>query len=1013
MKPFSNTLAELRKNFKLFTSYGISVFDAGQGEKGNKCTSWSTKGRRNPSLTPDEFEQHIKRGCTMFAAVPPEGMLVLDLDLKCFVITGQTDEDTRNQVDSTALGILAKSGDTLTVRTQSGGYHIYLNVSGAETLLQTGFKIGEMGSYVGELRVGGKGYGMLPGSRFNGKEYTLLDASPVTSVQHLTDLGVHLTAIPRFNAHPALVQNKTSEPFEPLPGNPTALLTHVHLLNPKPSGLNELRASCPVCQDDGKEHSGAFTIDTKTGKFQCWKGCTTTEVYKAVMRRAIKSGQRFPFEVTEKHVNREEMAEYSQSCALTIGYDVNLAKSDLVDGKYLPTEIADRMTTGIVVLNSAKGSGKSFLLRHFVDRVVKAGYRVVFVYHRLSLCGKIANDCNLQWVVGGKVTIDEHHPRGWALCHNSLHKLVELGVSSNTILVMDECESGLAHAVGSGIRKDERNQVLEALREMLTNAPQVILSDADISDISLNYVKHYRPDNEVFAVLNTTEGVTYPVDLYGTLSGKHEVTRRLSEDLAAGKRVLVTTDSKENGYVIEVLNSGDKAVKIDGVKVNAKTLYICQDTKDLPEAVRFVTNPDVFLADEEVPYQLVILSPTVDCGLSIDTNYFDVCYGFNYGVVSVMQASQALARVRAAVPRVIWVAPKGVGVSSANLTKQSAEDGVIQRVFAEVQATERTKPSNERMTREQMAAVVLEKWVAQPCEGELQTALQGRSNFSRFHHVDCFKQQMNKEGHTVRDVTGEDARFKAERMSAKAEVQLRIAAEIATAPQIDYTTYSELMKSTVRTYQQNLQVERFLLADTRFGGNWELAGDVDFLLKVHVEKRGVRLQSCRLFLEMENGSLFACNRDSEQLLELLQSEAEVFMPDAARNVRVQRVDMLERLAIYEVFLSDTTQVYKVDDVRLKRIAEKMRKQAKRLNTTFGVMAPKTGESPVRAINEVLDAVGLKLTRKASKVEKKMVYSYVLDSAILHDEYRVKCLDALRHGIKVASERQAADEHEHF
>src|SRR5690606_1986206 len=64
------------------------------------------------------------------------------------------------------------------------------------------------------------------------------------------------------------------------------------------------------------------------------------------------------------------------------------------------------------------------------------------------------------------------------------------------ILIIDEFEKVLTTVVCSEPSKQlPKQQVFESLSEAIRNVPQLIVGDADLSDISLSYIKELR--NEV------------------------------------------------------------------------------------------------------------------------------------------------------------------------------------------------------------------------------------------------------------------------------------------------------------------------------------------------------------------------------------------------------------------------------------------------------------------------------------------------------------------------------------
>ncbi len=75
-----------------------------------------------------------------------------------------------------------------------------------------------------------------------------------------------------------------------------------------------------------------------------------------------------------------------------------------------------------------------------------------------------------------------------------------------------------------------------------------------------------------------------------------------------------------------------------------KVLSLNSDTVNLKEQQAFAQNPDQYLKDKQP--NIVLVSPAVQSGISIETDYFDRCFGLYGGTVSPIVFQQMLHRVR-------------------------------------------------------------------------------------------------------------------------------------------------------------------------------------------------------------------------------------------------------------------------------------------------------------------------------------------------------------------------------
>ncbi len=318
--------------------------------------------------------------------------------------------------------------------------------------------------------------------------------------------------------------------------------------------------------------------------------------------------------------------------------------------EFQPTNLPE---SGILVLASAKGTGKT----KAIAELVKDAPRVIALGHRIALMRNLCNRMDLDY----RSDLDEF--RGQAinadgvthrigLCVDSLGKINPADFEG-AIVVIDEFMQILRHLfLSTTCNQDgKRPALLAKLAEVVRSAKLVVLADADAADVGINYFQRLAgAETPVHLIRNDFQPAGFDVTAY--LDPQDDaIIAQILADLQAGQKIFVATDSLNGSEALEELI---KALKTDnrGLIINSKT---SGDT----EQRDFITHPNT----EVHRYNWMIATPSLSTGVSIEVEHFDKIYGLFYGVVTDADAAQALNRVRANVPRVVWAAKQGKNFS--------------------------------------------------------------------------------------------------------------------------------------------------------------------------------------------------------------------------------------------------------------------------------------------------------------------------------------------------------------
>lgn len=230
---------------------------------------------------------------------------------------------------------------------------------------------------------------------------------------------------------------------------------------------------------------------------------------------------------------------------------------------------------------------------------------------------------------------------------NNLPKMAQLIKAHErklNLLVFDEIESGAGFMANGTI--SNKGEAGEAIHELSSMAKKVLVMDAHLGALTTLFLAHFMPNRRFTLLHNTYQ--SWAGSSYSWLDGKDQGTAKIIEYLEAGKPVFVTTTSKEQAK--QLWGVLDKK----GLLKGKRCLKAFDDGRsECKELIAAKENHALFKT-----YDLVIASPTVGTGISIEGEHF-------YSVVSFMvrdknapdavSAMQMPFRVRNPIEKHYWL----------------------------------------------------------------------------------------------------------------------------------------------------------------------------------------------------------------------------------------------------------------------------------------------------------------------------------------------------------------------
>jgi hypothetical protein len=671
-------------------------------------------------------------------------------------------------------------------------------------------------------------------------------------------------------------------------------------------------------------------------------------------------------------------------------------------------------TSGLVGIKSAKGTGKTTALQTLVHQAKTLNRPVLLITHRIQLGKFLCEKIGIQWGVNSSENfpiveqelpvISEHLTKGnsCGLCVDSIWKLTPENWQGG-ILILDEVEQSLWHLLNSNTCKHKRVKILKLFQKListvLTTGGLVIAQDADLSDVSLEYLQKLSGIKLTPWVLENKWKPRrgWDVTLYDS-PNPTPLIHQLELDLIAGRKCYVTTDSRSGRYSCETIESylRERLAKLK--KQFPKSLVISSRTTSTPghAAVDFIGHINEKISE----YDAVFVTPSLGTGISIDVQHFDRVYGIFQGVIPDSEARQALARVRDDIPRIVWCAKRGIGLIAGGSTNY--------RLLADWYQ-ENQKENLALLSPLHKIDVDL-PLVYDPIHLRTWAKLSARVNASMRLYRQSMQDGLIADGHQVRlrsnaapnnivrdlrlaflatdeedvetrtrlimEIVKAQNDWAEKRQKAKVikgkikdikqQNQLSVATAVAKARDINYVEYEQLLNKHSLSEAERHEINKYTLKQ-RYGI------PVTPLLKLKDDKG----YYCELLLHYyltHESEYFYVKDQQEWHQQLMWGEGKVFLPDiktyTGKVEAMRALGMLQFLESGRKFTEDDA-----DLLLLKNVVFQHSKHIKRLLGT-DLLKGKESVSTIKILTRLLKLLGLKL--------KKIEEIYYIDLDTLHD-----------------------------
>ncbi|HBB34462.1 MAG TPA: bifunctional DNA primase/helicase [Cyanobacteria bacterium UBA8803] len=653
-----------------------------------------------------------------------------------------------------------------------------------------------------------------------------------------------------------------------------------------------------------------------------------------------------------------------------------------VHGRYLP-EVPIPATAKLIGIKSPKGTGKTCLLEDIVQQALKRQQRVLVIGHRVRLVEALCQRFGLDYITQVPDAASDA-VLGYGLCLDSLHPASQARFEaldwSDGVVIIDEVEQVLWHGLDSCTCSQNRVAILKSLKTLMQNVlggeGQVFVADADLSDVSLDYLMalagvHLQP----FIIANSWKpGIneSWQVHTYSE-STPHQLLRDLEAHIRSGGKpfVCLSAQKPKSQWGTRTLEAYLKEQF-----PHAKILRI--DSESLAEpthpAYRCTTNLEQVLKQHDI----VLASPAIETGVSIDIRgHFTSVWAIAQGVQTANSVRQALGRIRENIPRFIWVAPYGfnrVGNGSTSIPALlNSEQNLTQLNIRLLQQSD-FEALDDIETGFQAESLL--------CWAKMAVRL----NASMSQYRESVVVGLRNEGHQVIDVPTVDRGLvllgnrKSKRshpFSTKQQVQtqpddLKAAIKavrdqnyldeceaIASAEDLSESQYQTLQKRLVKTPTQRRSLLKYQLKQ-RYG----LPVTAQLVAKDDQGWYGKLL--LHYFLTLGRHQL--AGRDAANARQLLeQGQGSIFLPDFNDSQLGTAIGMMERLGV-PILIQDLGREWQNTDEDLQAMAAVALTHRTSVKTTLGIGLSQKA-TPITITRRLLDKIGygLQCVRRVRQV----------------------------------------------
>ncbi|NET91490.1 MAG: DUF3854 domain-containing protein, partial [Kamptonema sp. SIO1D9] len=583
------------------------------------------------------------------------------------------------------------------------------------------------------------------------------------------------------------------------------------------TGERNLTPQLEVFAKPGREIYFAFDQDAKpktrknvaiaiknTGRLLEEKGCKVkvaiwSSKYKGVDYFIVGKGIKSFRKAYDKALTLAKFLYFNRP-KLTKRIDHQLNQKYLGDIAHLLAE----NESYFLALRSAKGTGKTESLVDVIEAARREGQKALVLTHRIQLGQALCNRFGIDYVSEFRNS-ETKGILGYGICVDSLHSQSQAKFNPDewrdAIVIIDEVDQVLKHLLCSATCKSNRTKILANFERIirqtfLSDTGKLIIASADVGDKEINYLSSLCPTAAASKLLVIDNA--YVPEGYVCYSFEGSKPDKLVLELIAaierGEKTLVHLSAQKHGSKYGTINL-EKLLKkkFPGLSI----LRI--DSETVAEPGHPAYGCISFLNEVLPKYQVVIASPSIETGVSIDDReeHFDSVWMIAQGVQSCDSVRQTMRRHRGNISRYVWV--RRVAVNAVSLSRKSPKLIISsQEQNAIFNATFAAKEGALEIDTDSF-----------PEAFKLWAEITSEESFNAFKYRETVLAGLAEEGHTIKQWEGRNSEEETEVINeeikaTKADSEINYQIAVSEAPDISESEARILSDKKAKTEQERL-----------------------------------------------------------------------------------------------------------------------------------------------------------------------------------------------------------------
>jgi hypothetical protein len=626
----------------------------------------------------------------------------------------------------------------------------------------------------------------------------------------------------------------------------------------------------------------------------------------------------------------------------------------------------------LIGLKAPKSCGKTHWMSWFTHPFLQSGEKkILLITHRIQLSTQTADRLGIPYVTQIKDS-EVGYSLGMGLCIDSLHPNSQAKFNpeywKNSVVVIDEIMQVIWHLLSSPTCVKERVVIIKTFKQLLQNViragGKIVIADADLNDIAIDFIKGLIGWEINTHIIENEFKFTQPWKVHNF------------KDKNPARLVALLKERLEKGEKHLVCVSGQKAKSKWGSTCleayfkkhlpELKILRVDSETVANPKHPAFncTSNINEVIKD----YDLVIATPTIETGVSIEEKHFQGVWGIFQGVSTTDSVRQFLSRYRVPVPRYIWLKSTGIGFIGNKSTNFKALIA-SQKKLDKANRNRLIDCGFEETLDGSFEPIALTTWAK----------LGAIINRGKWAYSEQVLNDLREEGHIIVDVEGDDTvifvddeiklpdgsqveKTKTQIDDNRDEQYLKHRENVAEAESLIDSQYDKLQLQQTRNDEELLQLKK-----ARLERNYHVEVTPSLVLK---DDEGWYSQ-IRLHYYFTCGRKFLPSKDNQSMRGLMV-ENDYFVVDSNKKLLGKAIDALDFLGISRLYEED--KLHQNHSV-IMDIFDKCKKNMYSLKMALGIDLSKVNK-PIQCVQNVLALIGHKMPfvkREGSKGNQVRVY----------------------------------------